>query len=721
MSKKSLASLFFFLLALNLIIYSPRFHSSDGQAMFATAESLVRLGEWHIEQLRWMGLQQGTFGLDGLLYSRKGLGQPLLALPLTALGFFWPTFGPATTTLLFGSIVAALTAVLLALFLARLGYSQRVALLTGLAYGSATMAWPYAKTFFSDPLAGFLLLLTAFCLHELNRTDRLGYAFLAGLSIAFAVATRYAEAVFLPVFGLLLLAYRLPAPPKLKLGPVFQHYRRHLLRKWQSIAAFCAPIAVVGFSLLGFNLSRYGDPFSTGYLPQESFSAVWWQGIFGQLFSPGRGIFWYNPILFAASLGLLTFWKRHRLETLALAAIILIHLLLYGKWFMWHGGFAWGPRFMMPALPAWLILLAPVLERTLAHARQWPKIGLGLLWGVSVVVQIPGWAVDFALWQNRLLDTGLPLFAPITFLDPTYSPLLGTWSLLTADRLTVIWMQNSQPVWPLLLLLGGTLILTGWAWSRQRPEWSAGMVLATTVILLAYAPHAHPSELQTASAVINQFSAPLIYHSPPAATALSDLIAHRAPLYGLAKAEPERLAAITAEADSLWLLTEYQPDLEAALLAEYGLARQESFGPYTLRLLARPDGPTQPNETRFGTAIQLQTAQVSVNIADHSPLAVNLIWQSEEPLTTTYHIFLHLVDDGGQLIAQSDGQPANWSRPTPTWLPGERIFDPHALWLPDDLPPGRYTLRLGLYEPQSGQRLLTKSGAEWVSLGVWEE
>jgi hypothetical protein len=36
--------------------------------MFATAESLVRRGALDIEQLRWMDLQQGTFGLDGLLY-----------------------------------------------------------------------------------------------------------------------------------------------------------------------------------------------------------------------------------------------------------------------------------------------------------------------------------------------------------------------------------------------------------------------------------------------------------------------------------------------------------------------------------------------------------------------------------------------------------------------------------------------------------------------------
>ena len=79
-------SLFLFLLAIYLLTYTPRINSSDGIAMFATAENLVRRGALDIEQIRWMGLQQGTFGLDGLLYSRKGIGLPIGLLPLTWLG-----------------------------------------------------------------------------------------------------------------------------------------------------------------------------------------------------------------------------------------------------------------------------------------------------------------------------------------------------------------------------------------------------------------------------------------------------------------------------------------------------------------------------------------------------------------------------------------------------------------------------------------------------------
>jgi hypothetical protein len=75
-------AIFLLLLSIYLLTYSGSLHSSDGQAMFSVSESLVRRGAYDINQIRWMGLQQGTFGPDGNLYCRKGLGLSLVVLPL---------------------------------------------------------------------------------------------------------------------------------------------------------------------------------------------------------------------------------------------------------------------------------------------------------------------------------------------------------------------------------------------------------------------------------------------------------------------------------------------------------------------------------------------------------------------------------------------------------------------------------------------------------------
>ncbi|HXV42667.1 MAG TPA: phospholipid carrier-dependent glycosyltransferase, partial [Anaerolineae bacterium] len=213
-------ALFLFLFAIYLLTYTPRINSSDGLAMFSTAESLVRRGALDIEQIRWMDLQQGTYGLDGLLYSRKGIGVPVGLLPLTWLGLIVPWWGTISASLLFNAIVTALTAVLLRAYLQQLGFSQRTGLIVALTFGLATLAWPYAKSLFSDPFSGLLLLAAAYALlkyskgagEQVGRGEKflspaLFYPFLAGLFLGWNIATRYAEALFVPVFGLLLLYY----------------------------------------------------------------------------------------------------------------------------------------------------------------------------------------------------------------------------------------------------------------------------------------------------------------------------------------------------------------------------------------------------------------------------------------------------------------------------------------------------------------------------------
>ncbi len=726
-------TLFFFLFSIYLLAYSPAFHSSDGQAMFATAESLARRGTWDIEQLRWMGLQQGTFGLDGLLYSRKGAGQPLLALPLTVLGLIVPFFGTATATLLFGSLLTALTAVLLAAYLQALGFRDRTAMLAGLIFGTGTMALPYAKTFFSDPLAGTLLLATAFSLLKLRQTGRWQFALAAGLALGWAVATRYAEAVFLAVFGVEVLVSGLQSfrVAKLQSGRVsglqslksrfhashitFHGSPAHFLTR--TILAFGAPIAVIGFSLLAFNVARYGDPLSTGYLPQETFSAIWWQGIAGQLISPGRGFLWYNPILWASFFGIRYFWRHHRAELWGIAAVILIHLLLYGKWFMWHGGFSWGARFMVPTLPFWVILLAPVLEK-MSRRTKWV---IGGLWMVSVPVQLLGAAVDFDLWQNRLLETGLPLFDPQTFFDPQFSPLLKTWQFITVPNLDVAWVVNGAIQWGLLAVLLANLALAGAALARKTATLrraSAGMAALAAIVLLFSAHRAQPADLWAAFAQINALDAPIITQNPEIATAVAELDKGRAPVLGLGNFDGEAIARVTDGVTAVWWLPPFQNETETFLLNNFGVARAETFGEQRVLLFARPDGKQQTVAAQFGGAIVLESARASRALSENRPLGVTLVWRAETEPTQDYRVFIHLRNAAGETVAQTDGEPVHWTRPTSSWQAGETVTDRHALWV-GALPPGEYSLVAGLYLPETGERLRTADGSDAVEIGGW--
>lgn len=88
---------------------------------------------------------------------------------------------------------------------------------------------------------------------------------------------------------------------------------------------------------------------------------------------------------------------------------------------------------------------------------------------------------------------------------------------------------------------------------------------------------------------------------------------------------------------------------------------------------------------------------------------ITLLWQAENQFPANYRVFIHLVAENGEIIAQADGEPAGWTRPTTGWAAGEYILDQHTLSLPDSLPDQPYTLRIGLYEPATGQRLQTES------------
>ncbi|HOU42214.1 MAG TPA: hypothetical protein PK829_13190, partial [Promineifilum sp.] len=92
-----------------------------------------------------------------------------------------------------------------------------------------------------------------------------------------------------------------------------------------------------------------------------------------------------------------------------------------------------------------------------------------------------------------------------------------------------------------------------------------------------------------------------------------------------------------------------------------------------------------------------------------------LVWRADGQPEAAYRVFVHLVDAAGHIIAQSDAAPANWTRPTTGWLRGEVILDTHTLTLPEPLPAGPLTLRIGLYDPDTGARLAS-GGADFVTI-----
>ncbi len=140
-------------------------------------------------------------------------------------------------------------------------------------------------------------------------------------------------------------------------------------------------------------------------------------------------------------------------------------------------------------------------------------------------------------------------------------------------------------------------------------------------------------------------------------------------------------------------------------LAEIALGQVQVEAPQ--RVFQEPPSE-QAVDAEFGDVARLAGYSIepseALQGAPAGPLTVTLVWQGLSEMDVSYRVFVHLLDEQGQMVAQSDAEPAQWARPTTGWAPGEYVTDRHLLHVPEGVE-GPLAVRVGLYEAESGQRL----------------
>ncbi len=112
----------------------------------------------------------------------------------------------------------------------------------------------------------------------------------------------------------------------------------------------------------------------------------------------------------------------------------------------------------------------------------------------------------------------------------------------------------------------------------------------------------------------------------------------------------------------------------------------------------RPEAIVYPRSEQIGNVIGL----AGYDLAPWPPeagrsLIVTLFWQVFSTPPADLTVFVHLLDEQGQLVAQFDGPPGGGSLPTSSWSPGQLWMDSYPILLPHDLPAGQYQIRVGMY------------------------
>ena len=138
---------------------------------------------------------------------------------------------------------------------------------------------------------------------------------------------------------------------------------------------------------------------------------------------------------------------------------------------------------------------------------------------------------------------------------------------------------------------------------------------------------------------------------------------------------------------------------------------------YLLYLSPRGDSRELVSEVTFAGGLRLEKAQYTKRADRGGGLGVSLSWSTTAKIDRNYKVFVHLYSPDGRLAAQHDAIPVNELRPMPSWLPGEQVVDRHGLWVPTDVQ-GPLRLVVGIYDPETGTRLLLENGEDTVTLGL---
>ncbi len=124
--------------------------SDDEQLYASAARNLAVNGRLSAEQL------YGNIRLRGSYHGVEPAFPALASIWYRA--FLGAGFGHLQSLYLLPVLVTGLAAGLIAIIAYQLGFSNITGITAGLFYGLSSMAWPYAKTLFREPLMALLLL-----------------------------------------------------------------------------------------------------------------------------------------------------------------------------------------------------------------------------------------------------------------------------------------------------------------------------------------------------------------------------------------------------------------------------------------------------------------------------------------------------------------------------------------------------------------------------------
>jgi len=311
-------------------------------------------------------------------------------------------------------------------------------------YGSFVAA--YSGVFMGHLLAGILLT----CSYALLKSER--RPALCGFLVGLAVVAEYPAALALPIWTAFILRRQPRTLPRFVLGGLPCAAALLLYNYAITGSPLTNPYAFEAHDAFAQMKSAYG-------VRLPSITAMW-----GLLFSPFRGLLFYAPALAVAAYAYLTARRRQLLSDAVspLGLLTIGYLLLISSYFVWWGGWSYGPRHLIPlAMLLFYEGIPLVARRRSLHAP--------LLW-VSVAGILMVWLAKATVlhimpenYANPVFDLALPtLLHGELRADAVVTRLFGFHPIVAAPmwivlflaclkRLHAMTLPRSEPAAPVLV------------------------------------------------------------------------------------------------------------------------------------------------------------------------------------------------------------------------------------------------------------------------------
>ena len=400
---------------------------SDDEEFFAgAARNLALFGRLSVEQL------YGNLRIKGDYHGVEPAYSFLAAIWYRL--FLSTGFGHLQSLYLLSVIYTSLSTVLIVLIAQRLGFSISIGAIAGLLYGLSTMAWPYAKTLFREPLIALLLLASlAVFLELVEKKHPFWFAILLSCLLLIVLALLTLTKVTMGIAGFALFITLSFVDPSITAN-----------RKKMVIYILIGILALLSLAvMLGTIRARDSNIFYrfSGTLVHDAFvrmmtisHANFVEALLAPLLSPWKGLFLYSPICL---LGFISAIKNIRLkpELFILPIFILITLLLSqalaydSDW--WTP--TWGSRFLVPVIPLMTISALPIIRR-LADMGRKGYFWISTLFVLGFLFQLPAIFLNSSYYTSLTYPNKLGVFPPQYIWNFANTPIINQWKLFNNQQ-----------------------------------------------------------------------------------------------------------------------------------------------------------------------------------------------------------------------------------------------------------------------------------------------